>query len=114
MTDKLGPRAAGKSIHNTGGATPTKQYEPQQTPDEREAELFARDIAAVLLKGQQDGHFKKLLLIAEPKFLGVLRVALDPHVKSLVTLEINKDLTHSSGHQLREQLQALKDKQSSG
>jgi protein required for attachment to host cells len=110
-TDRLGPTSAGQSIHNTGGALPNKQYEPQQTMDEREAESFAKDISAFLLKAHQDGRYQKLDLIAEPKFLGVLRMVLDNQVKPLVELELNKDYTHFNGHQLREHLQAQKAKQ---
>lgn len=105
-TDRLGPTSAGQSIHNTGGATPNKQYEPAQTPEERESESFAKYISGFLLKGRQEGRFQKLALIADPKFLGVLRVFLDPQLKPLVNLEINKDYTHSSPQQLREQIQA--------
>jgi protein required for attachment to host cells len=110
-TDRIGTTAAGQSIHNTGGATPNKQYEPQQTVEEREAEMFARDVTGFLLKGHQDGKFKKITLIAEPKFLGALRMFIDPQLKPLVKQELNKDYTHLSGHQLREQMQSLNSKQ---
>ena len=43
-SDKLGPTAGTKSMHNTGGAVPNKLYEPRQTPDERAAELFAAGV----------------------------------------------------------------------
>jgi protein required for attachment to host cells len=105
-TDRLGPTAAGQSMHNTGGgATPNKQYEPPQTPAEHEAELFAKHISACLLKGHQEGRFQKLALIAAPKFLGLLRAVLAPQLKPLVGLEIDKDYTHSNGQQLRAQIQ---------
>jgi protein required for attachment to host cells len=109
-TDRLGPTAAGQSIHNTGGATPNKQYQPAQTPEERDAEFFARDICNFLLKGWQEQRFQKLELVAEPKFLGVLRGQLDNQLKPLVDLELNKDYSHCNAHQLREQLQAQKSK----
>lgn len=109
-TDRLGPTSAGKSIHNTGGALPNKQYEPEQTPDEREAESFAKDICGFLMKAQQAGQFQKLKLVASPKFLGALRMQLDANLKPLVTAEIDKDYTHSNGQQLREQLQAQQSK----
>ena len=109
-TDRLGPRAAGKSIHSTGGALPTSQYQPQQSPDEREAESFAKDICGYLLKAKQEGRFNKLGLVAAPGFLGVLRKVLDPQLKPLVSYEINKDYTHSDGQQLREQIRAHADK----
>lgn len=109
-TDKLGPTSAGKSIHNTGGALPNKQYQPPQTPDEREAESFAKDICGYLLKARQEGRFDKLGLVAAPGFLGVLRKTLDPQLKPLVSFEINQDYSHSSGQQLRDQIRAYADK----
>jgi hypothetical protein len=36
---------------------------------------------------------------------------IDPQLKPLVTQEVNKDYTHLSGHQLREQMQSLNSKQ---
>ena len=110
-TDRLDTKAAGKSIHNTGGALPNSQYEPQQTPDERAAESFARDICAFLLQAQQAGRFQKLALVAAPKFLGELRKHLGPQLQPLVTLEINKDYSHSSGQQLRDQIRVHNAKQ---
>jgi protein required for attachment to host cells len=71
---------------------------------------FAKEICTVLLKGWQDKRFSKLTLVAEPKFLGVLRGELDNQLKPLVELELNKDYSHSNGLQLREQLQAHKAK----
>ena len=109
-TDGGDPTAAGKSIHNTGGALPNKQYEPPQTPEEHESESFAKGLCGYLLKAHQEARFQKLMLVAAPKFLGVLRVVLDPQLKPLVTKEINKDYSHSNAHQLREQLQAYDEK----
>lgn len=105
-TDKLGPLAAGKSSHNTGGALPNSQYEPPQTPDEHETEVFAKEVCGYLLKARQEGRFDKLALVAAPGFLGALRSELDPQLKPLITYEINKDYTHSNGQQLRELIEA--------
>lgn len=102
VSDKLSPKAAGASKHATGGATPTSQYEPQQTPEEREAEFFAKSVADYLLRAWQAGQFQKLELFAAPKFLGLLRALLDPQLKPLVTVESNKDYTSLNAHQLRE------------
>lgn len=110
VTDRLGPTSAGKSIHNTGGALPTKQYEPPQTHEEREAESFARDIMAYLRQARREGRFEHLKLVAAPKFLGALRMHLDPQLKPLVSMEINKDYTDVPVHQLRAQLAALASK----
>ncbi len=105
-TDRLGPTSAGKSSHNTGGALPNKQYEPPQSPDEREAESFAKDICGYLLKARQEGQFTRLGLVAAPGFLGMLRKFLDPQLKTLLSYEINKDYTRVDARQLREQIRA--------
>jgi protein required for attachment to host cells len=107
-TDRMGPTSAGQSIHNTGGATPNKTYEPAQTPIEHETELFARSVASYLLHAHQEGRYQGIVLAASPQFLGVLRKMLDPQLKPLVNLEINKDYTQASPTQLIEQIQAHK------
>ena len=105
-TDGMSPLSAGKSSHGTGGALPGSQYEPQTTPEQHNAEIFAKDISGFLLKAQRDGKFQKLALVASPKFLGQLRAVLDPQLKNLVCFEINKDYTHSTGKELQEQIKA--------
>ena len=122
-TDRLGPRAAGKSSHSIGSAqsgaavhnnapsggasgAPTSMYEPNQTPAEHETELFAKDISKFLMKSHQEGLFDRIVLSASPQFLGSLRANFDSHLKPLIKTEFNKDYTHVPPHQLREQLQA--------
>jgi len=117
-SDKIGPTAATNSGHNIGGTegvgfahngkvgAPNKAYQPAHTPAEQEAEQFAKDISNYLLKAHQEGRFENLVISASPQFLGALRSFMDPHIKALIKNEFNKDYTHSSGQQLREQLQA--------
>jgi protein required for attachment to host cells len=118
VTDRLSPRSAGNSGHNIGGGqgggfehaaqagAPGSDYQPAVTPAEHEAQKFAKDVAAYLLQGQQKGQYQHLIVSASPEFLGLLRTAIDPQVKALITHELNKDYTHSSGHELRGQLAA--------
>lgn len=108
--DKIGPLAAAKSPHGVGAARPASGYQPNQTPEEHQSELFARNIASFLLQSHQDGRFQQLVLVATPQFLGVLRKLLDPNLEPMVSLEINKDYTQLSAAQLREQIQAHKAK----
>ena len=117
-SDKFGPTAAGKSGHNIGGTqgvglahnvgvgAPNKTYQPAHTPAEQEAEQFVKDISKYLMKAHQEGRFTRLVISASPQFLGALRSFLDPHIKALIAQEFNKDYTHVSAHQLREQLHA--------
>jgi protein required for attachment to host cells len=105
-SDKIGPTAATKSMHNVGAATPNKTYEPPQTPDKHQAELFARDITGFLLQGHQDGRFQRLILAVSPQFLGMLRKLLEPKLGSAIGLELDKDYTHLGARELHEQIQA--------
>jgi protein required for attachment to host cells len=107
-TDRMGPTSAGQSIHNTGGALPNKTYQPSQTPAQKATELFAKDVAHYLLKAHNEGRFREIALIASPQFLGILRQELDPQLRQLVSVEINKDYTGLSPEQVHEHVQAAK------
>jgi Protein required for attachment to host cells len=123
VTDQIGPTAAAGSGHNIGGTqgvglshnanvgAPNKAYQPAVTPVEAETIRFAKEIAAYLAKAHQEGKFGKLVISASPQFLGTLRSVIDPHLKDVIKTEFNKDYTSVPVNQLREQLQALKDKQ---
>ena len=105
-TDSIGQRAASKSIHSVGAPTQPSGYEPNQTPAEHQTELFARTVAAFLLRSHQEGRFKELVLIASPEFLGMLRKQLHPTLVSAMKLELNKDYTQFNADELREQVHA--------
>jgi protein required for attachment to host cells len=107
-TDSLGQRAASKSIHSVGQPTQPSGYQPNQTPAEHQTELFARSVADELLQMQQQGRFDKLVLIASPEFLGVLRKLLDPKLLAAISLEINKDYTQSRPDMLGQHIEAHK------
>ena len=65
---------------------------PKQEPTEHIAQQFAQDLAEMLNKGRLTNAYDKLVLIAEPKFLGVLRAALDKNTELLITQTVNKNL----------------------
>ncbi len=58
----------------------------------REAEKFAREIAAELKKARSRGSLERVVLVAEPSFLGLLRSKLDEPTRAKVVLEIPKNL----------------------
>lgn len=100
------PISASGSRHGTAAPTQPNGYQPNQPPDEHQTELFARDLAGFLLTGLHEGRYRRLMLSASPKFLGVLRQVIDPRVKAAVGLEINQDYTQFSVHELPEKLAA--------
>ena len=105
-TDQLGQRSAAKSKHNVGAATTSSDYQPNQTPAQHQAELFARDVAGFLRQAQNEGRFRKLCLVASPEFLGVLRKQLDGNLEAAVAVEINKDFTYASAAELKQRIES--------
>ena len=78
---------------------------PKQEPTEHIAQQFAFDLAELLNKGRLTNAYDKLVLIAEPKFLGILRAALDKNTASLVVQSVNKELLDVKEEDLAEYLQ---------
>ena len=77
---------------------------PKQEPTEHIAQQFALELAEMLNKGRLTNAYDKLVLIAEPKFLGVLRAALDKNTESLVIQTVNKELLDVKEDELSEYL----------
>ena len=74
--------------------------EPSTDPREVEQERFARKIVAVLDEAVQRQRYDRLVLVAPPKFMGLLRDILPSSVASKVGAELTKDLTKLSIHEL--------------
>ncbi|MDE2305934.1 MAG: host attachment protein [Gammaproteobacteria bacterium] len=72
--------------HATGG---------ERSPSKHEADEFARRIAHALHHAHSAEGFDRLVLAAEPAFLGRLRAALPETLQALVHAEIHKDLVHA-------------------
>lgn len=74
------------------------------SPKEKEANIFAHEIAHFLEEGYKNGEYERLYLISKPPFLGYLRQSLSPHVSKLIESEIHKDLTLIKSEEIREYL----------
>ncbi len=64
-------------------------------PQDREARAFAREIARHLDHGRNQRSYDALVLVAPPKFLGLLRAELHKTACDLVIGEINKNLVEA-------------------
>lgn len=82
-----GSRRGATAHHGTGG---------ERRPRKHEAELFARRIAEQTQTAYQQHEFDRLILMAAPGFLGLLRQALPDSMRALVVREIGKDLVHEA------------------
>jgi protein required for attachment to host cells len=65
---------------------------------------FATQLATMLDDKRRDHAFERLILIAEPKLLGLLRDQLSESTRRLVKLESNKDLARPTQESLRSHL----------
>ena len=70
-----------------------------------EAERFARELAKVLDEGVVSGACERLVLVAPPAFLGVLRDKLPRRVAERVSDVIEKDYLHLDQPTLRKRLE---------
>lgn len=72
-----------------------------------EAQAFARRVAAHLAEAHRQKQFDSLVLVAAPRFLGLLRKELDAKVSAVVEHELNKDVIHESEAQVAARLREL-------
>lgn len=80
-----GGRRGGVAHHSTGG---------ERSPRKVEARRFARRIAQALEEARQLNLYDRIVVMAPPEFLGLLREEMPPAVRAVLTAEIGKDLVH--------------------
>jgi len=64
----------------------------EESTKERAASNFAREVAQAIKARRTHEGFGRLVLVAEPGFLGMLRAALDPATSKLVDGEVHKQI----------------------
>lgn len=69
-------------------------YSPEESPLERRAANFARELAAALDHGRARDVVERIVLVAEPSFLGLIRGSLSAPTAALVEDTVGKDLVH--------------------
>jgi protein required for attachment to host cells len=67
---------------------------------------FARDVARVLTRARDAGDLNALIIVAPPRILSELRLALPPSVRSVTIAELDKDLTHFPTYEIERYLAA--------
>jgi protein required for attachment to host cells len=74
------------------------------SPKEQEQVRFAKIIVERLEKGRMENAFGRLVVVAAPEFLGMLRENYSAPLNSLLSLEIDKDYVSMNAKELRAQL----------
>lgn len=90
----------GRSFDSLGGAR--HAMEPATDPKRHEAETFAREIAGHLERAGGQQRYEELVLIAPPRFLGLLREHLGDAARTRVSREIHKNLARADADAVRQ------------
>lgn len=70
----------------------------------QEAQLFARRVAKLLEDARNGRRFDELVIVAPPRFLGLLRRALPASVAGVVTRELGKDYCQLPDQDLQQRM----------
>lgn len=103
----------GDLVTDSPGATKERMgpqvraMQPQQTAKEREAENFARQVAARIRDARLSNEYDRAVVIAAPEFLGLLRASLDPTESAFITDEIAKNVATHDRASIERQLAAV-------
>ena len=88
-------------IASVSNRTIRHAYEPKESKHEHLARLFAKRIAEYLDRGYQEKKYDQLVLVAGPRFLGMLRNELKPAVRDLIQHEVKHEYLQGSDHQIK-------------
>lgn len=92
----------GRAYDRTGGGRHAMSTE--ESAHDHVAGVFAHELAERLRAGRNEHLYGRLVLVAEPRFLGMLRAALDEPTAALVYASVGKDLAQVPVHELASHL----------
>ena len=100
-TDRPGRRFGGGAA---GAGQPANHHgvDGERSTEQHELALFAKEVAQKIDSGRVKHEFDKLVLIAGPKMLGLLRQELPDTCKGIIAGEISKDLAQHSEDAIRD------------
>lgn len=85
----------GAEVHESMSTTSRSSGE-EGTASKHENTLFAKEVAQRLYTARVENSMEKLIMVAPPKFLGLLREKLDAPTHKLVIHTLPKDLSKAS------------------
>ena len=97
----------GRSFRKNSGDPSRASMSQSEGPHDRAVSDFARALADKLKDARVQNQYKQLVLVAPPRFLGLLRSSLDGPTAQLVMASLDKDLATSKTNELVERLSEL-------
>lgn len=96
-TDRPGRRAGGSWAGNGGGEGHHHGVTGEKSTVQHELTLFAKEVARRIEMDRARNEFNRLVLVAGPKMLGLLRQSLSSPTQSMLAGEVPKDILRQ-GH----------------
>lgn len=90
----------GRSFRKDSGDPRRASMSRSEGPHDRAVSDFARALADKLRRARVQNEFERLVLVAPPRFLGLLRSSLDGPTSQLVVGSVHKDLASSNEAEL--------------
>ncbi|MDY6944657.1 MAG: host attachment protein [Pseudomonadota bacterium] len=91
-TDRPGSRSGGTNAVGQGGSGHHHGVTGEKSTVQHELTLFAKEVARRIETDRARNEFDRLVLVAGPKMLGLLRQSLSSPTQSLLAGEISKDI----------------------
>jgi protein required for attachment to host cells len=91
-------------VKNPGGLGGGHAFEQETDPKKYEAEVFAGEIAHYLENARNANRFDRLIVIADPSVLGLIRQHMPNPLKERVSLELDKNLAGMTAAEIRTHL----------
>jgi protein required for attachment to host cells len=91
-------------VKNPGGHGGGQAFEQETDPKKYEAEVFAREIVHYLENARNANRFDRLIVIADPSILGLIRQHIPNPLSALISLELDKNLAGATAAEIRTHL----------
>jgi protein required for attachment to host cells len=100
-TSAVGRDAPGR-VHQS--ASPARSAVEGSDTHQRGEDRFLSSIVEDLNRAAEDGQFEKIIIVAPPHVLGVMRPHYSKTLRGLIRAELAKDLAHRSVSDIEQQL----------
>ena len=94
-SDREGRRFGGTDGHHHG-------VDGERSTEQHELTLFAKEVGRRIDASRIKHEFDKLILVAPPKMLGLLRQSLPQPSQTLLAAEVAKDVVHQGPNAIRD------------
>jgi protein required for attachment to host cells len=91
-------------VKNPGGLGGGHAFEQQTDPKKHEADVFTAEIVRYLEQAHNASRFDRLIVVADPSILGLIRQHMPHRLNALVSLELDKNLAGMTAAEIRSHL----------